>query len=235
MDEDGLEVVEQRDYQCLVGSMMWGMLGTRPDLAFSICLVSQYNARPNTIHEMVAKRSLRYLSRTQSLGLVFDGKQGINMVGYVDAGFANLEGRRSVSGWIFLMAGGAVAWGARKQSTVAISNTEAEYIAILSALQELLWINTFMKELGRDHFIYNTILEDNHGALDLANSGQYRARTKHIDIKYHKIRECIEIGQLFLEYVQSGENLADALTKPLSKGQHWKFLRKMGLHDLPDH
>ena len=90
----------------------------------------------------------------------------------------------------------------------------------------------FMQELGRDNLMNNTILEDNHGALDLANSGQYLARTKHIDIKYHKIRECIGTGQLFLKYVQSGDNLADVLTKPLSKELHWKFLRKMGLHDL---
>ena len=92
-----------------------------------------------------------------------------------------------------------------------------------------------MKELGRDHLICNTILKDNHGALDLANSGQYYARTKHIDIKYHKIRECIGTGQLVLEYVRIDDNLADALTKPLSKELHWKFLKKMGLHDLLDH
>ena len=109
VDDDGLELVEQRDYQCLVGSMMWAMLGSRPDLAFGICLISQYNAKLNSTHEVVAKRSLRYLSRTRNLGLVFDGRQGINMISYVDTGYANLEGRRSVSGWVFLMAGGAVA------------------------------------------------------------------------------------------------------------------------------
>jgi hypothetical protein len=151
------------------------------------------------------------------------------MTGYVDAGFANLEGRRSVSGWIFLMAGVAVAWGSKKQSTVAVSSTESEYVAILAALQELLWICTFMAELGREDLLNNVILEDNHGAIDLANGGQYRSRTKHIDIKYHKIRECIENGQLVLKYVESGNNLADVLTKPLPTEKHWEFVRKMGL------
>jgi Reverse transcriptase (RNA-dependent DNA polymerase) len=102
MENDGLELIEERDYQCLVGSMMWAMLGTRPDIAFLICLTSQYNSKPNTSHEAVGKRGLRYLSGTQNLALVFDGRHGINMKGYVDAGFANLEGRTCISGWISL-------------------------------------------------------------------------------------------------------------------------------------
>ena len=102
------ELVEPKEYQCLVGSMMWAMIGTRPDMAFEICLVSQFNSCPNTTHGNVAKRGLRYLSGSQDVMLVFDGKQGINMVGYVDASHTSLKKKRPVSGWIFLMAGAAV-------------------------------------------------------------------------------------------------------------------------------
>jgi len=133
---------------------------------------------------------------------------------------------------VIMMAKGAVSWQSKKQSTVATSTTEAEYVACTNAVKELIWIGNFLKELGREADGQNTLFSDNQGAIALAHNPEFHARTKHIDIQHHFIRECVESGQVKLEYCPTKDMVADALTKPLPREKHWGMMAKMGLESI---
>jgi hypothetical protein len=155
------------------------------------------------------------------MGLTFSGSIGLVLETFSDADWGAGEDRKSVSGYIFLLAGAAICWQSRKQSTVALSSTEAEYIALVQAVKELLWILQLLDDLGiMDVINRNIIYEDNQGAIALAKNPEYHARTKHIDIQYHFIGEHVEKGTINLKYCETAKMLADALTKPLSKQRH---------------
>jgi len=230
------EIIETKGYQSLVGSQMYAMLCTRADLAFAISQISQFGAAPTSTHESVAKRVMRYLNGTSDLGITFDGKvggnaEGANLVleGYSDADFAAGEDRKSISGYVFTLANGAVSWSSKKQATVALSTTEAEYIALVQATKESIWIQRLLGELGRQATGAQTLYGDNQGAIALASNPEYHARTKHIDIQYHFIRECVENGVIKLQYCPTEDMVADGMTKALPKERHWKLARKMGM------
>src|SRR5215471_17390436 len=164
------------------------------------------------------------------MGLTFSGSKGLVLEAFSDADWGAGEDRKSISGFIFLLAGAAICWQSKKQSTVALSSTEAEYMALAQAVKELLWVLQFFDDLGITDIINrNTIYEDNQGAIALAKSPEYHARTKHIDIQYHFIREHVEKGKVTLEYCETAKMLADALTKPLPKHRHQELVERMGL------
>ena len=120
-------------------------------------------------------------------------------------------------------------WRAKKQSMVAASSTEAEYMALLQATKESIWIQRLLSELGREVENARTIYEDNQGAIALANNPEHYVRMKHIDVQYHSMRDYVEKGQIELEYCPTAEMVADALTKPLAKERHQKLTERMGL------
>ena len=122
------------------------------------------------------------------------------------------------------------------EPTVAISSTESEYMALLQAVKESIWIQRFLKELRRYSAIKHgdRIMEDNQGAIALAHNPKYHARTKHIDVQYHFVRECVEMSKVKLIYCSTEEMVADAFTKPLAKDRHWNLLRKMRLQSMKD-
>ena len=224
------EILNPIYYQSIIGSQMYAMLCTRPDIAFTISQLSQFNSCPITAHLAAAKRCLRYFRHTLDIGLTFSGSNGLVLEAFSDADWGAGEDRKSVSGYIFLLAGAAICWQSRKQSTVALSSTEAEYIALVQAAKELLWILQLLDDLGiTDVINRNIIYEDNQGAIALAKNPEYHARTKHIDIQYHFIREYVEKGTIVLEYCETAKMLADALTKPLSKHRHQELAERMGL------
>ena len=161
------------------------MLCTRPDLAYAISQISQFNNSPNQTHYAVAKRVLRYLKGTVNVGITFSGSLGLELELYYDADWADGEDRKSISAYIVILAGGAVSWRSKKQSTVASSSTEAEYMALLEATKESIWVQRLLSELGQTVENANIIFEDNQGAIALANNPEHHARTKHIDIQYH--------------------------------------------------
>src|SRR4030095_222728 len=185
-------LVDQRRYQSIIGSEMYPMLCTRPDIAFAVSQISQFNSAPTKEHEVVAKRVLRYLNGTRNFGIKFDGTKGLKMEAYSAAGWGANEDRKSISGQIFILAGGAVSWQSKKQPMVILSSTEAETMALLQAIKESLWIQRFLSELGRKAENQDLIKEDNQGTIALAHNPEHHARTKHIDIQYHFVRECVE-------------------------------------------
>ena len=162
--------------------------------------------------------------------LCYDRNENCEIVGYCDADYANdLDERKSISGYVFLSQGGAISWGSKKQATVALSTTEAEYVSMGTAVQEAMWLKGIQKELtGNDSSM--RLYCDSQCAIHLASNESYRPnRTKHIDIRHHFIRDIVADSKIDLKQVPSEEMAADTLTKPLSAPMIQKLIKPMGL------
>jgi hypothetical protein len=218
-------------YQQAVGSLMYAMLCTRPDLAYPISVVSQHMANPSLEHWIAVKRIFRYLQGTLRFKLRFGGLSLQDVVGYCDADWAgDLEDRRSTTGFVFMMGGGATSWSSKRQPTIALSTTEAEYMASTQATKEAIWMNKLMKELGYMKEKKAMVIRcDNQGAISLTKNPTQHARTKHIDVQHHFVRERVENGEVTFEYCSTEEMVADVLTKALPKERHYKLISMFGL------
>ena len=218
-------------YQSAVGSLMYAMLGTRPDIAYAVGIVSQHCTNPNGHHWTAVKRIFRYLAGTQELGILYGG--GARSKGFCDSDWGGSVDRRSTSGYVFMLNGGAISWASRKQPTVALSSTEAEYIALTQAVKEILWLRTLFSELGAPKHAQEIceISSDNQGAIALAKNPGFHARSKHIDIQYHFIRKHTDTdtGTITLDYCPTDNMTADVLTKGLPRARHEKHTAGMGL------
>jgi hypothetical protein len=164
---DNNEIIDAKPYQSMVGSQMYAMLCTRPDIAFTVSQISQFNASPTSRHEVTARRILRYLKGSVDLGIEYGGKERLALKVFVDADWGASENRRSIGGYIVVFAGGAISWSCKKQGSVALSSTEAEYMALVQVLKESIWLQRLLRELGREA---KTIYEDNQGAIALAKN-----------------------------------------------------------------
>src|SRR5271169_5461912 len=158
-------LTDRKDYQSIVGSIMYGMLATRPDLAQCIQQISQFSQTPTRTHEKAAKHTLRYLNGTMDEGITYNGNLGMKLNLWSDANWGGEEGKESVSGFIGTLAGGAVPYSSKKQATVALSSTESEYMALLHMLKEQIWLLCFLNELGHDISNQNIIYCDNQSAI----------------------------------------------------------------------
>jgi hypothetical protein len=215
-------------YREAVGSLMYAAMGTRPDIAFATSTVAQFSDNPGWIHWEAVKRIFRYLLGTKKLELVYGGdKRGL--VGYVDADGASQEHRRAISGYVFMVDGGAVSWSSKKQELVTLSTTEAEYVAQTHAAKEAIWLRRLFTELFDNVDTPTTLFSDSKSAIALANDGHYHARTKHIDIRYHFIRYIIEAGTIKLVYCSTDDMTADTLTKALPSTKAKHFASALGL------
>ncbi|KAH7852964.1 hypothetical protein Vadar_031538 [Vaccinium darrowii] len=202
-------------YASLVGSLMYAMVCTRPDLAQAVSMVSRYMHDPGKVHWQAAKWILRYILGTVNLGLKFEKRISVDhlVAGFVDSDYAgDLDKRRSTTGYVFTMAGGPVSWRCTLQSTIALSTTEAEYMAVTEAIKEAIWLQGLVTDLGveQEHV---TVYCDSQSAIHLAKNQVHHSRTKHIDVRFHFIREVIEDGEVLLEKIGTVDNPADMLTK----------------------
>jgi hypothetical protein len=180
---------------------------------------------------MAAKRILRYLKGTTSLGIIYKANKnnGNIFTGYSDASFANNDDRTSVSGYVFTLTGGAITWGSKKQNAVSLSTTEAEYICLSDAAREATWLRNLFMELGYTQNEPTLIYGDNESSLAIARNIQYHKQTKHFDIKNHFIRDQIKSNTIILQYLNTHDMAADIFTKALHKPEHNKFLIKLGM------
>jgi hypothetical protein len=202
-------------YASAVGSLMYAMICTRPDIAQAVGAVSRFMADPGKEHWDVVKRILRYIKGTLDVSLCFRGLQFI-VKGYVDSDFAgDLDKRRSTTGYVFTLAGGAVIWLSKLQSVVAISTTEAEYMAATQACKEAIWIQRLMEELGHSQQQI-VVYCDSQSALHIARNPVFHSRTKHIDVQYHFVREVVEKGSVDMQKIHTKDNLADVMTKSIN-------------------
>jgi hypothetical protein len=219
-------------YRNAVGSIMYLMVGTRPDLAAAVSAVSRFMADPGQQHWTAVKRILRYLRGTADWTLTLGGAGGgaVELSGYCDADWAgDLDTRRSTTGYAFSLGRGTVSWCSKRQPTVALSSTEAEYMSASQAAREALWLRRLMADLGFGPVGATTIRCDNQGALALAKNPVHHQRTKHIDVQHHFIRELVEQGTVQLVYCATDDMVADVLTKPLPRDKHWRCCRALGL------
>ena len=218
-------------YQSAVGSLMYLMVGTRPDLAFAVGAVSQFLVCPTKTHWEAVKHIFRYVSATAQLKLALGQSKGEpTVVGYSDADWAaNDINRRSISGYAFKLGEGAISWASKKQTSVALSSTEAEYMALTQACKEAIWIKHYLTELGVQREGPLLIRADNQSCIALARNPEFHARTKHIDIQYHFIREKVEGGEVALEYCSTKAMVADVLTKPTTRDKHEWCTKALGL------
>jgi len=223
--------VNVRDYQSRIGSIMYAMLGTRPDIAYVVGMLSQYLAHPGMDHLNAINRVLKYLNSTKDYKLIYDGNssEGDFSV-YCDSDWAgDSRDHRSISGYVFKIAGAAVSWSSKKQSSTALSSTEGEYMALTHAVKEAMWIQEFLYNIRFPPIFTTTILGDNQGALVLVVNLTFHAHTKHIHVRQHYIRECVEEGSIKLNYVPTADQVADVLAKGLQGIKHERFVKMMGL------
>ena len=222
------ETMANVPFRNAVGCLMYLMVGTRPDLAAAVGVLSQFSADPCPTHWQALKRVFRYIQGTRSYGIEYQATSNDKLHGYSDADWAgDIEDRRSTSGYAFELNNGCVSWRSKKQSTVALSSTEAEYMALTEAAQEAIWLKAFLCELGEmrsDDAV--KIYEDNQGSIALAKNPEFHKRTKHIDIRYHFVREKAAEGELVLEYCSTKDMKADLMTKPIPAVQ-FQYLRNM--------
>ncbi|XP_036322252.1 secreted RxLR effector protein 161-like [Rhagoletis pomonella] len=207
---------------------MYLAVSTRPDIAFAVNFMSQFNSNYAEEHWKSAKRILRYLKSTINFGLLYK-KTGAEFYGVADADWgANTTDRRSYSGFAFMFAGSSISWEARKQRTVSLSSTEAEYLAITEAAKEALYLKGALNEVGIECAsikLYN----DNQSAQKLATSFNFRPRTKHIDVRHHFIRDCVQNNIIKLQYMPTESMPADVLTKALTQAKHISCSSNLGL------
>ena len=215
-------------YHEAVGTLMYASLGTRPDITYAVQTVSRFSKNPGNAHWEAVKKIFRYLKGTKDLWLSYGGQQK-ELVGYADADGNMAEDRHAISGYAFILHGGAVSWSTKRQEIISLSTTESEYIAATYASKEALWLRSLIAQLFDTSLTATTLFSDNQSAIALTKDHQYHARTKHIDIQFHFIRWIVENGSLRLIYCPTEEMVADTLTKALPSPKVKHFARELGL------
>jgi len=219
-------------YRSVVGALQYLTL-TRPDISFAVNKVCQYLHAPTTIHWAAVKRILRYLKHTMKIGLRICKTSSLLVSAFSDADWAgDLDDRRSTGGFAVFLGSNLISWSARKQATVSRSSTEAEYKAVANATAEVMWIQTLLYELGIQAPKTAKLWCDNIGAKYLSANPVFHARTKHIEVDYHFVRERVARKLLVIDYISTKDQVADGSTKPLSVRQLEMFKNNLNLRSL---
>ncbi|GJY16142.1 hypothetical protein Tco_0386564 [Tanacetum coccineum] len=201
------KAVSQLEYSRVIGCLMYAMTCTRPDIAFAMGKLSTYTSNPGTHHWQAIQRVLKYLKKTIDYRLMYFGYPSV-LEGYTDASWiSNTEDNLSTSGWVFLLEGGAISWASKKQACITGSTMEYEFVALAAAGKEAKCAATLAK----------------------AYKQMYNGKSRHLGVRHSMIRELITNGVLSIEFVRSQQNLADHLTKGLTRDLVIKSAEGMGL------
>ncbi|XP_044316696.1 secreted RxLR effector protein 161-like [Drosophila rhopaloa] len=201
---------------------------TRPDIAYAVNFLSQFNSSYDANHWKAAKRVLRYLRRSETWDYFFKAQAKICMALSTQTERANLTDRRSYSGQAFILAGAAVSWEARKQRTVALSSTESEYLAMSSAAKEAVYLKALLNSLGWTCETVK-IFNDNQIAQSLVKGFGFHPRRKQIDVRHHFIQDMYKSGDIDIEYMQTDKMPADVMTKGLNSFKHSNCISWLGI------
>ena len=223
-------IADEPSYRSIVGSLMYLAICTRPDLAHAVGRLARHVSAPREPHMLGAKRALRYLAGTLHHGITFSSTD-TRLTGFSDASWANKPDRKSTTGWIFILAGGPIAWKSIRQRIVALSTCESEYIALADASKELLWLHELLKtlEVPQSKTQMNC---DNQSAIATAKTVAITERSKHIDVRYHFLRQLIIDETITLEFTRTTDMLADILTKCSTFDAIGKFVSAL-MHSTP--
>jgi hypothetical protein len=182
-----------------------------------VSVLSKFVNDPSAEHEVAFKRVLRYLRGTTGEGVTYKGQGSALLEGWADADYAgDPEDRKSTSGFLLTINGRPVSWTSRKQKTVALSSTESEYVSLSNLCQEVKWFRQLLQDVDSPQLAPTTLFEDNQGAQATANNPTSHQRMKHVDVRFHFIREQVASGEVRIQYCPTSQNVADILTKPLS-------------------
>ena len=206
------EDMKTKPYSRLVGSLMYAQVCTRPDLAYAVGMLARFQSNPGHEHWTAGKKVLRYLQKTKSYNLVYRRVKDLEVEGYSDSDFAGqfLESGKSTSGYVFMLAGGAVAWKSVKQIQTATSTMMAEYIAVYEATCQGLWVKNFLSQTK----LVDSIISTN---------------SKHIDLKYYSVREKVKHKELDVVKINTLKQLADPFTKALTIAAFQEHVTNIGI------
>jgi hypothetical protein len=224
--------VQPTEYRKVVGCLRY-LLHTRPDMAFSVGMVSRYMQQPKTSHLAALKQILRYLKGTMSYGIKYTKGNNI-LTGYSDSSHnVDLDDGKSTTGHVFYHGNSPITWCSQKQGTVALSSCEAEYMAASAGACQAIWLRNMMSELVGKQVPKVTLKVDNTSAIALVKIPVFHNRSKHIRTRYHQIRECVEEGEIVVEHVAGNEQKADILTKGLARQKFKEMRQLLGVEDFP--
>ncbi|KAK6115609.1 hypothetical protein DH2020_007878 [Rehmannia glutinosa] len=220
-----------REYRALIGSLLY-LTASRPNITFVVGVCARFQSAPKESHMTAAKRILRYLKGRQEVGLLYPKDGGFKLVGYSDSDYAGCRvDMKSTSSTCQILGNRLVSWFSKKQNSIATSTTEAEYIAAGSCCAQVLW----MRQQLRDYDIEEKeilIMCDNTSAITITQNPVLHSRTKHIDVRYHFIRDHVENKDITLEYISTDKQLADIFTKPLCGSRFEELKNEVGLIEL---
>jgi len=215
--DDEVQEMKKIPYASAVGCLMYAMVCTRPDLAQAMSVVSKYMSNPGREHWQAVKWIIRYLKGTRNKSIMFERQHDDACItGFVDSDYAgDLDKRRSTTGYVFTCGGGPVSWRSMLQKVSALSTTEAEYMALTEAAKEAIWLKGLASDLGLQQ-AFVTIQCDSQSAICLAKNQVFHTRSKHIEVRYHRIRDWLNNGEVEVKKVHTDENASDFLTKPVT-------------------
>ncbi|XP_071740551.1 uncharacterized mitochondrial protein AtMg00810-like [Rutidosis leptorrhynchoides] len=230
--DEGDEEVDPTEYRRVVGCLRYLTL-TRPDLSYSVGIASRFMEKPTALHLPIVKRVLRYVKGTLDYGLNYGRRQEFeHLVGFSDSDLGGDKvGSKSTSGMVFYIGRSVITWKSQKQKTVALSSCEAEFMAATSAACQTIWLANLVKEPTGQQVEPVTLFVDNKSAIALMRNPVFHGRSKHINIHFHFIRECVEHGQIIVEHVNSKDQRADIFTKALAQVKFIEMRNMLGVTD----
>jgi hypothetical protein len=219
-------------YICIVGSLIY-MTITRPHLSYAVGVVSQFMQTPRKQHLDVVRRILRYIEHTLHCGIFYEARSQLQVHGYTDVDWAsNVSDKRSTGGFLFSFGSGGVSWSSKKQPTVALSSIEVEYKGVAIVACEIVWLQKLLSDLGLSMDAPIIIYCDNISSILLANNPVYHARTKHIEVHYHFIKENVIAKEIDLIHVSTEDQVVDIFTKALGTNKVKKFKKMLSVLEV---
>ncbi|KAK2452968.1 putative mitochondrial protein [Trifolium repens] len=231
-NENG-KATDASEYKQMMGCLMY-LLASRPDLAFSVCLVARYMDRPTEIHVAAVKRIMRYLKGTLSYGMLYkaDDNKNLCLIGWSDSDYAgDLDDRKSTTGYLYMLGSGAISWSSKKQPIVTLSTTEAEFVAAASCACQGIWLRNVLDFLKQKQQGCTIIYCDNSSSIKLSKNPVMHGRCKHINVRFHFLRNLTKDGVIELVHCKTDEQLADLFTKPLKLESFCKLREGLGMVD----
>ncbi|KAL5583478.1 hypothetical protein UlMin_015920 [Ulmus minor] len=226
------KMIDSTLYKQIVGSLMY-LTATRPDLMHAVSLISRFMEKPKEIHLLAAKRILRYLCGTTKFGLFYKKGEQSDLFGFTDSDYAgDLDDRRCTSGYVFMLGSTAVSWSSKKQPIVTLSTAEAEFVAATSCACQAIWLRKILEELKFKQTDSTQIFCDNSSAIKLSKNPVFHGRCKHIDVKYHFLRDLTKDEVIDIVYCRSEDQVADIFTKPLKLASFLKLRKLLGVYAL---